>query len=200
MLFHIKRYRYLIFALSFGLAVGFIVSPAFAQPSVWPTPRFNVAVIPNTASDPTVMSDKQTLINSLISTTANTNLSQASLINNLRELTASQGEVSLPVAAAHNNLAWFYHHQNQFADAELHYWQAIRKASGCKGDNEVTVAIMQQNLADMYVQQKNPLAAMGLYRKSLLTLERRLGATNALTRGVHAKYAPLRVKFLGSRP
>jgi hypothetical protein len=114
----------------------------------------------------------------------------------LTELIKSNGEVSIPVAVSLNNLAWIYQHQGQFSNAESHYLRALRVVKHCAGDHEVMFAMIEQNLADMYMVEKVPLAALGHYRKAYAILERRLGPQHPYSLAVQKKYDALRVRFL----
>lgn len=118
------------------------------------------------------------------------------LREDLQQMILSGGEISLSAAVAMNNLAFLYQDIGSFSRAEAYFLRAMKVVDHCKGDNEVTGAIVQQNLADMYAAEHHWLPALAHYRKAVATFQRRLGEQHEVTIAVQKKYDVLRVRFI----
>lgn len=209
MSFVLKQHRYIRLSTTVGLCVLLIGCPVAAH--VMPTvPQGgNVKSVQTSPVHPQHLFGRVTIDNLGLPPLYNS-LSESSdwlckehawefetlLKAQLAELTKSNGEFSVSVALTLNNLGWIYLHEGQYSNAESHYLRALRVVKHCAGDNEVMGAIIEQNLADMYMVEKVPLAALGHYRKSYEILERRLGRQHPYSLAVQRKYDAVRVRFL----
>lgn len=105
------------------------------------------------------------------------------------------GETTIEVAVALNNLAWLQQQQQQFNKAEQLYLRSL-KVFHTNANSAIFTAIVQFNLAELYVTRNTSLSALGLYRKALASLERTLGASHPATQIVRKKYDAIRVRFI----
>lgn len=125
-------------------------------------------------------------------------LSEILLIEDLQHQIRSGGYTSITTAIALNNVAMHLAHMGSFSRAETQYLRAINILKHAGGDNEIAIAIVQQNLADMYNAEHHFLPALSLYRQSLSTLEKRLGSQHDSVRAVKHKYEAMKVRFIAN--
>lgn len=206
MLISLRSRRSLMVAVSFGLCCSLTVSAVSAsiyvaipnaprqtitQPYV-PIPDRTATKLPASAqklysSIPGTLKLQFSRLNAL---------SETLMVEDLQHQVRNPGAISISTAIALNNLAAHLVHYGSFSRAETYYLRAIIVLEQCKGDNEIAIAIVQQNLAEMYAAERHFLPALSLYRKAVATLERRLGAQHDAVRAVQRKYDALRVRFI----